>query len=146
MKALLFSALIGLGATQLTAQTSTSTSTTTTTTSPAPAPVATPSAPSPMMERMLSTLTPDEKNQIINARTKAMADNPGLQTDQMSLMEKGMMLQSDSATPEDKAAFRTAVKDYSEKLRAAMLKADPTIEPILNKLEAEGAKMRAGAQ
>jgi hypothetical protein len=33
-----------------------------------------------------------------------------------------------------------------QKVRAAMLKADPTIQPILTKLEAQGAKMRAEQQ
>jgi hypothetical protein len=127
----------------------TTSSSTTTTTAPAPAPAAAAAAPSsgnPMMDRVLSSLTPEEKNQIIAARTKAMTDNPDLQTAEMSLMEKGLMLRSDSATEADKQAFRAAIKDHVEKVRAAMLKADPTIQPILTKLEAEAAKVQAAAQ
>jgi hypothetical protein len=145
MKALLFPVTIALGAWPLAAQTTTSTTDTTTTTTsvaPAPAPAITPPAPSPMMERMLSSLTPDEKNELLNARTKAMADNPGLQTDEMGLVEKGMMLQSGNASPEDRKAFVTAARAYKDKLQAAMIKADPNIQPILTKLEAEGEKMR----
>jgi hypothetical protein len=150
MKALPLFAWIVLGLAPVSAQTSSSTTSTTTTTTtaptPIPAPVTTPSAPNPLMERMLSSLTPAEKDQIIAARTKAMADNPGLQTEEMGLMEKGMMLQSDSTTPEDREEFRSAMKDHVQKVRAAMLKADPTIQPILTKLEAQGAKMRAEQQ
>jgi hypothetical protein len=56
------------------------------------------------------------------------------------------MLQSDSTTPEDREEFRSAMKDHVQKVRAAMVKADPTIQPILTKLEAQGAKMRAEQQ
>ena len=141
MKAFLLAILPGLSVLPLYAQTATTTTTTTTSSTaaaPAPAPVLTPPAPNPMMERMLSSLTPEEKNQILSARTKALADNPGLQTDEMGLMEKGLMLQSGAATDSDKEAFRAALKDYRVKLQAAMLKADPTIQPVLDKIEAEG--------
>jgi hypothetical protein len=148
MKSLLFSAIAFCSLpllAQTAATTSTSTSTTTTTT-PEPAPVTAPPVTNPMMQRMLSSLTPDEQNQIIAARTKAMADNPGLETDEMSLMEKGMMLHSDSATEEDKQAFRAELKDHVQKVRDAMLKADPSIQPILAKLEAATAAMQAQHQ
>jgi hypothetical protein len=147
MKALLLSALT-LAGLPLLAQTSTTSSTTSTSTTTAPASQAAPAEHSPqaMMAQVMSVLSPAEKDQLMSARTKAMTDNPKLQTEEMDLMQKGMALQSGSATPADQEAFRTSIKSHADKVRAAMIKADPTIEPILQKVEAQAAKLRAEYQ
>ncbi len=91
----------------------------------------------------MSSLTPAERDQLSAARTKAIADNPELQTKGMDLMQKGMALQSGTATDADKEAFRTAAMSYGQDLRAAMVKADPTIEPVLAKIQAAEMKLQA---
>jgi hypothetical protein len=95
------------------------------------------------MEQVMSVLTPAEKTQLSAAREKALTDNPNLQTEAMDLMQKGMALQGGTATDADKESFRAAATAYGAKVRAAMVKADPTVEPILAKVEAEEAKLRA---
>jgi len=142
MKALLFSAMIGLIVLPLAAQTTTTTTSTTSTTSTT---TASPAPANPMLQQALATLTPDEKNELLDARTKALADNPGLETEGMGLMEKGMMLQSGTASAEDRKAFEAAARDYKDRMQAAMIKADPAVQHILAKLEAEGARMQVGS-
>ena len=148
MKALLLTALTLVGL-PLLAQTSSTTSTTSTTTTSTTAPTAPTPPPAPpqsqqqMMEQVMSTLTPAERDQLMAARQKAITDNPNLQTEGMDLMQKGMALQAGTATDADKAAFRTAAMAYGEEVRAAMIKADPAVAPLLAKVEAEGAKLRA---
>jgi hypothetical protein len=144
MKALLLSALT-LAGLPLLAQTSTTTSTTTTTAPSAQAPATSPS-PNSMMAQVMSVLSPAEKDQLMAARQKAMTNNPNLQTEEMDLMQKGMALQAGTATDADKDAFRTEIKAHADKVRAAMVAADPTITPVLQKVEAEAAKLRAQYQ
>jgi hypothetical protein len=144
MKALLFTALTLVGL-PLLAQTSSTTSTTSTTTTGTPAPAA-PSAPpsqQQMMEQVMSTLTPAERDQLSAARSKAIADNPNLESEGMDLAQKGMALQGGTPTDADKQAFRTAAMAYGEEVRADMIKADPTIAPVLAKLKAAEMKLRA---
>jgi hypothetical protein len=146
MKALLLSALT-LAGLPLLAQTSTTSSTTSTTTT-APAAQAAPGARTPqaMMTQVLSVLTPAEKDQLMAAQQKAVLDNPNLQTEAMDLGQKNMALQSGTATEADKQAFQKQAEAYANKVRAATIKADPTVEPIIVKVEAQLHKLRAEYQ
>jgi hypothetical protein len=110
------------------------------------APAVPPPSASSMANQITSTLTPAEKTQLMDVRMKTMAANPDLQTEEMGLMQKGMALQSGGATDADKMAFRGEVKAHADKVRAAMVKLDPTIEPVLAKIEAQIAKMRTEYQ
>lgn len=138
MKALLLSALT-LAGLPLLAQTSTTTTSTTTSTTPS---AAQPSAQSAMAQ-VMSVLSPAEQTQLGAARQKAMVDNPNLQTEGITLMQKRMALESGTATDADKVAFQKQAQAYSNEVHTAMVKADPTIEPVLQKLEAQAAKLRA---
>jgi hypothetical protein len=118
----------------------------------APAPPVTPPAQMPpassgasRMSQVMSTLTPAEQNQLKAAQEKAILDNPNLQTEGMDLMQKRMALQSGTATDADRQAFRTQAMAFASQVRAAMVKADPTIEPVLQKVEAEEARLSAEA-
>ena len=142
MKALLLSAFT-LATLPLLAQTSTTTSSTTTTTGTPPPAAAAPPSQGAMLAQVMSVLTPAEQTQLMSARQKAMADNPDLQTEGMSLMQKGMALQAGTATDADRQGFRTAAMAYGEKVRAAMVKADPTVSPLLQKVEAQELKLRS---
>jgi hypothetical protein len=116
-------------------------------------PAASPSAPaapppnaSSMADQVTSVLTPAEKTQLTDVRTKAMAANPDLQAQQMDLMQKVAALQGGTATDADKTALRGEAMQFQQKVRAAMVKIDPTVEPVLEKVEAQIAKLRAQYQ
>ena len=66
-------------------------------------------------EQRMANLSPDERQKLEAARQKAMQD-PSVQS------------------AHDK--MRQAHKEFQEAMRAAMLKADPSIQPILNKMPA----------
>jgi len=66
-------------------------------------------------EQRLANLSPDERQKLQAARQKAMQD-PGVQ----SAKEK----------------MRQAHHEFQDAMHAAMLKADPSIQPILNKIPA----------
>lgn len=67
--------------------------------------------------RFLSSLSEDERMKLRTAHQKAMAD-PAVQA--------------------AKDRRRQAAKDFRDLKRAAMLRADPTIQPILDKMPARG--------
>jgi hypothetical protein len=66
-------------------------------------------------EQRLANLSPEERQKLQAARQKAMQD-PAVQS------------------AHDK--MREAHKEFRDAMRAAMLKADPSIQPILNKIPA----------
>jgi hypothetical protein len=72
-------------------------------------------------EQRLANLSPEERQKLQAARQKAMQD-PAVQS------------------AHDK--MREAHKEFRDAMRAAMLKADPSIQPILNKIPA--ANRRGG--
>jgi len=88
-----------------------------------------------------SVLTADEKAQLQKARDQVLADNADLKTEGADLAKQhdALKAQGGSATDSDKQAFHTAMHDYHDKLRAAMLKVDPTLAPIFAKLDAAHA-------
>jgi len=69
--------------------------------------------------RLLANLSTDERTKLRAAHQKAMAD-PAVQA--------------------AKDRRRQAAKDFRELKRAAMLRADPTIQPILDKIPARGQR------
>jgi Spy/CpxP family protein refolding chaperone len=68
-------------------------------------------------ERLLANLTPEERAKLRAARHQAMAD-PAVQA------------------AKDRA--RQARREYRDLRRAAMLRADPTLQPILDKIPERG--------
>ena len=70
-------------------------------------------------EQRLANLSPDERQKLQAARQKAMQD-PGVQ----SAKEK----------------MRQAHHEFRDAMHAAMLKADPSIQPILNKIPTENRR------
>ena len=99
-----------------------------------------------MMQDATATLTPAEKTQLSDARLKAMAQNPDLQTEEMDLMQKMLALQQGDVTDADKQALRDAMRAHGDKVRAAMIKVDPTVEAVIQKVEAQVEKLRAQYQ
>lgn len=72
--------------------------------------------------RGFGNLTPEEQQKVMAAREKAKSD-PAVQG-----AEK---MKKDAATPEDRKA---AADEYRKAMHTAMLKADPTIGPLLEKM------------
>ena len=70
-------------------------------------------------QQMLANLSPDERARLRTAHQKAMAD-PAVQA--------------------AKDRLRQAARDFREVKRQTMLRADPTIQPILEKLPNRGAR------
>jgi Spy/CpxP family protein refolding chaperone len=64
-------------------------------------------------QQKLTNLTPQERDQLRAAHQKAMQD-PAVRSAQMKM--------------------RQAHREYRDAMRASMLKADPTIQPVLNKI------------
>ncbi len=92
--------------------------------------------------RMISFLTPAEQEQYAKARAKALADNPALNAEGDDLKEKftGVMT---TGTPADKQAFMEQMNSHRQKLRQAMLKVDPTLEPVFTQIDKHISQMRA---
>jgi hypothetical protein len=70
-------------------------------------------------ERFLANLSPEERTQLRAAHHKAMAD-PAVQA--------------------AKDRKRQSARDFRELKKAAMLRADPSLQPILDKLPARGRR------
>ena len=99
-----------------------------------------------MMQEATSTLTAQEKTELQAARQKAMADNPNLQAEEMDLMQKVLAMQGGGATDDDRHALGDEMRAHGDKVRAAMIKEDPNVEPIIVKVEAQVAKIKAELQ
>jgi len=91
---------------------------------------------------MISFLTPAQQEQYAVARAKALADNPDLKTEGENLMKQASSVMA-NGTPEDKQAFLEGMSSHRQKLRAAMLKEDPTLEPIFAVIDKHIAEAKA---
>jgi hypothetical protein len=98
------------------------------------------------MQLATATLTPAEKTELQTARTKAMAADPTLQTEEMDLMQKVMAMQSGDSADVDRQALGDEMRSHGEKVKAAMIKADPGVQPIIAKVETQVAKLKAEYQ
>ncbi len=98
-------------------------------------------APSPQVSRemkMIAFLTPAQQQQYAQARAKALADNP-------ALLQQGQTVMT-SGTAADKQDFIEKMNSHRQKLRAAMLKEDPTLEPIFGEIDQHISEMKAQQQ
>jgi hypothetical protein len=97
----------------------------------------------PPANAMLSFLTPAEQIQYANARAKALADNPDLKAEGEKVAQEGGRAMSADATAADKQAFIEKMNSHRQKLRQAMLKEDPTLEPIFAKIDQQISELKA---
>jgi hypothetical protein len=105
-------------------------------------------APSPQVARemkMISFLTPAQQQQYAQARAKALADNPSLKSEGEELMQQGESVMA-SGTAADKQGFIEKMNSHRQKLRAAMLKEDPTVEPIFTEIDKHISELKAKQQ
>ena len=102
------------------------------------------------MRGRLDFLTADEKTHFVRVRRQVMADNPDLTTEQESLKKEWEYVRGKGtdATADEKETLRNNFLAHNEKMTAAMLKADPSVQPILDKVKAhmqERWQQHAGA-
>jgi hypothetical protein len=104
------------------------------------APAQTPSA---QASSALSFLTPAEQVQYAKARAKALADNPDLKAEGERVAGEGASAMSPDATAAEKQAFIEKMNMHRQKLRAAMLKEDSSLEPIFAEIDQHISEMKA---
>ena len=93
---------------------------------------------------MISFLTPAEQEEYASARAKALAANPDLKTEGQNLMQQGKEVMA-NGTMADKQAFMEKMNSHRQKLREAMLKVDPAVEPIFAKIDKNISELKAKA-
>ncbi len=91
-----------------------------------------------------SALTADEKAQLKKDTDQVLAADPDLKTEEDALKKEHDALGSD-ASADDKKALSAKMHAHREKVKAAVLKIDPSAAPIFDKLAA-AHKAKASAQ
>jgi hypothetical protein len=94
-------------------------------------------------EKALSFLDTDDRNKYLDAKSKALVDNPDLKTDRDALITQRP---ARGASQDDRQAYMEKAKDYQEKLRDAMLKEDPTLQPIFDEIDKHMADLKEQRQ
>jgi hypothetical protein len=89
---------------------------------------------------MISFLPEDQQTEVLDAYKKAITDNADLLKEEEDFRANHPDFAT--ATPADKQAFMQKMRAHQEKLRAAMLKEDPKLDPILDKIEEHRKEMR----
>ena len=102
-----------------------------------PAPANGPGTPG----QLIGFLPKTDQDRIMSAYNKAMAADEGLKNEGDDLMLEAQDLEE--ASPEDRQAFMEKVRSHREKVRQAMLKQDPTLAPVLDKIDKHPSEMRA---
>ncbi len=85
---------------------------------------------------------------LMKVRQQVLADNPDLKAEQDAIKQQAQSLKGGDASPQDKADFMQKLQAHQEKMKAAMLKVDPTLGPVIDQAEAEMKQkfqQRAGA-
>jgi hypothetical protein len=101
-----------------------------------------PTTAAPVESKALSILTPDQIKEYATARQKALADDPALnaENDALKAQYADVMLHGDAV---QKQAVLEKVDSHRQKLRAAMLKEDPNLEPVFKRIDASMSEMKA---
>lgn len=90
-----------------------------------------------------SVLDNDDMARLTKVRTQVLAAHPELQAEETKLKARHAAVQGQTPTADERKADLAEWKDYRAKMRAEMLKLDPTLQPIFEKLDAarkNGAK------
>ena len=85
-----------------------------------------------------AALTAEERAQLTKAHDAALAADPALKTEDDSLTKQRADLKAKgaSASADDKAALKAKWTEHQDKLHAAMIKIDPTVAPLIDKMKA----------
>lgn len=85
---------------------------------------------------MLSFLNEEDKAKLLKAREDVLAKNPQLKAEQDNLKKQREDLKNDgNATQEDRMALFQDYMAHEQKMKVALLKADPSLAPILDKID-----------
>ena len=106
-------------------------------TNPAPA-----NAAASAEHQALSILTPDQIKEYANARVKALADDPNLNAENDELKEQFADVMA-RGTAAQKQALLVKVDAHRQKLRAAMLKEDPSLGPIFAQIDKSMSELKS---
>ena len=83
-----------------------------------------------------SALDSDDMTKLVKVREQVLADNPDLKAEEEKLKSMhSAQGQNPPPTAEQKNAAFAEWKAYQKKIRAAMLKVDPTLAPIFARLD-----------
>jgi hypothetical protein len=82
-------------------------------------------------------LTFQDKMKLMKTRNEVFANNPDLKAEADSLKQQGQTIKGGNATPEQKMSFAQSMKEHQDKMKAAMLKIDPTLGPLIDQADAE---------
>jgi uncharacterized protein YkwD len=99
-------------------------------------------APNAQVARELAFLTPAQQLQYAKAHQKALENNPGLKSEGEDLIQQARALTPNSPGA-DKQAVLEKMNSHRQKLRAAMLKEDPTLSPVFKEIDQHISQMRA---
>ncbi len=106
---------------------------------PPPAPPA--GAPDKPHHGFGAILTPDEKAQLKKAHDAALAADPTLKTEEDKLASERETIKD--ASDADKQAYFAEAKAFHEKMKAAELAIDPTLQPIFDKMDKAKQEFKA---
>ncbi len=93
--------------------------------------------------KMLAFLSAEDRNKYLDAKTKALADNPDLKTQEEALTKDRP---ARGASQEDRQAYMDKTKDYQQKLREAMLKEDSTLQAVFDEIDKHLADLKEQRQ
>jgi hypothetical protein len=98
-----------------------------------------PPPPSAREMAALSFLTPAQQEQYAKARAKALTDNPDLKAEGDQILREGQ----DATTPVQVQDFHEKMISHRQKLRAAMLKVDPTLGVVFAAIDNHISQMKS---
>ena len=89
--------------------------------------------------RHLAFLSPADRQHLLKVRREVMRDDSALKTEQDSLQKEREFVKNKgaSATADDRKMLMQNFKAHNQNMRDAMLKADPSIAPVLDQVAAK---------
>ncbi len=100
-------------------------------------------------DQRMGFLSVEDREHLLRVRRQVLEANPDLKSEQESLRQEMKAAKGRSAGSglTDKETLRGEFRAHREKMNAAMIKADPTVQPILDQIKAhrEAASRRAAA-
>ena len=92
----------------------------------------------------IAFLTPAQQVQYATARKNALDHNPALKAEGEKVAKQGETISlSADASAAERQAFMEKMNSHRQKLRQAMLKEDPTLEPIFVEIDKHISEMKA---
>lgn len=89
--------------------------------------------------RRLGFLSADDRAHFLKVREQVLSSNPDLKSEQESLDKEKQFVKGKGAdaSADDRKTLRENMQAHHEKMRAAMIQADPSISPVLDQIDAK---------